>query len=370
VQERLRHLVKQPLDWDVVWRLARRHGVAPLVFHTLTTTGAIEPCDDRLARFRAHFLSNAANSRVLTQELLDVLERFDRSGVTATAYKGAALAALLYGNIALREFSDLDVIVRPHDVPAARKALLAYGYEPAMPLTSMQEKRLVESGEGYYLRFDRHNATGRIALELHWRIPSTFRLDVPFGQRCTSVSILGRDVAHVEPEDLLLLLCVHGFKHAWNQLKWICDVAELIERRPMLDWNRALEHARRAGGLRVVLLGCAMAHITLEPELPPAVSDRIVRDSIVSTLVARLRQRLFDRPLPRPGVINNIRIRERIPDKIRYAVTVAGQLSTPTLSERLTWPSWPGAHAVYRLCHPFRLVGRVARKHRRWNAEF
>jgi hypothetical protein len=30
------------------------------------------------------------------------------------------------------------------------------------------------------------------------------------------------------PEDMLLFLCVHGGKHQWTRLAWICDVAEFI----------------------------------------------------------------------------------------------------------------------------------------------
>ena len=62
------------------------------------------------------------------------------------------------------------------------------------------------------------------------------------------------------PEDLLILLCVHGSKHAWEQLKWTCDVAELVRRRPTLDWSRILFQADEWGCRRIVLLGLGMAN--------------------------------------------------------------------------------------------------------------
>jgi hypothetical protein len=38
----------------------------------------------------------------------------------AIFYKGPALAAMAYGNVALREFSDLDILMKKEDVPGNR----------------------------------------------------------------------------------------------------------------------------------------------------------------------------------------------------------------------------------------------------------
>ena len=365
-QVHLRRLASERLDWDQVSALAVRNGVAPLAFHVLTTSGAITPGDERIAPLEARFFANAGNGLVLARELVDVLALLKRVGVTAVPYKGPALAAALYCNLALREFSDLDIIVAPHDVAAARAALVGRGYTATTGLTDHQEQQLVASTAGYYLTFNRDTAAGRIVLELHWRIPSPFPIE-GFADRLTTVPLLDRDVPHVCDEDLLLMLCAHGIKHAWNQLKWICDVALLIERRPTLDWTRALERATRLGGRRVVLLGCATAAVTLQARLPSPLSTAIARDPVVPGLAAELGRRLLDRPLMRIGALNNIRIRERAIDKIGYCVGLVGHLTTATVVERLAWPSWPGARVVYAFWQPFRVIARVMNKHRQWN---
>ena len=365
-QDRLRRLASDRIDWSQVSAVAAGHGVAPLAFHVLTTFGAIAPDDGRIAPLKARFFANAGNALVLARELVDLLALFKNVGVAAIPYKGPALAAALYGNLVLREFSDLDIIVAPKEVPAARAALLGRGYVPAITLTAHQEQALVASRGGYFMRFDRPTPAGRIVLELHWRIPSPFPID-GLENRLTTASVLDHDVPHVCDEDLLLLLSAHGIKHAWNQMKWICDLAQLIERRPMLDWERALERATRLGGRRVVLLGCAMAAEALQTRLPSPLSTAIARDPIVPGLASRLGRRLLDRPLARIGVINNIRIRERTLDKVRYASGLISHLTTATVVERMAWPAWPGAQVAYSLWQPFRLIGRVVRKERLWN---
>jgi len=361
---RLRGLTAEPLDWVRLWKLAQQHAIAPLVFHTLTSSHAIEAADPRIAPFRAGFFANTANSMVLARELIDLLTVFAEAGINAIPYKGAVLAASLYGNIALREFSDLDLIVTPGQVPAARAALVARGYVPEIALTSAEERALVSSRAGYFLRFDRPTRAGDVTLELHWRIPSTFAIDVS-RLRLTSVALLGREVPQIATEDLFVLLCAHGVKHAWNQLKWICDIAVILERRPALDWPSLLDQATRAGARRVVLLGCAMASRTLRTPLPETLSAAIAADVVVQQLAERIAGRLFDRPMPRIGVIGNLRVRERATDKIAYCTGLVLHITRPTVREKARWPAWPGARLTYSVLQPIRLALRVAGKYRR-----
>ena len=365
-QDQLRRLAADRLDWSHVSALAGRNGVAPLAFHVLTTFGGIAPGDERIAPLKARYFANSGNGVVLARELVDLLALFKSAGVAAIPYKGPTLAVALYGNLALREFSDLDVIVAPGDVPNARDVLLKHGYEQPLTLTAGEQQALVASRAGYYMRFDRHTPAGRIVVELHWRIPSPFPIE-GFENCLTTVPVLGRDLPHVCDEDLLLLLSAHGVKHSWNQLKWICDIAQLIERRPALDWERALQRATRLGGRRVVLLACAMATVTLQTHLPSPVTSAIASDPIVPSLATGLGRRLLDRPPVRFGVLNNLRIRERTRDKVSYGAGLVDNLTTATVVERAAWPAWPGAGVVYALTQPFRRIIRVINKQRRWN---
>jgi hypothetical protein len=359
---RLQRLVGLELDWGRVVRLAVRHGVAPLVYHHLSQTD-VSSCAD-LAVLRQRFFTNASNSVMLARELDEVLTRFDEAGIAAIPYKGPVLAAFLYGNLALRESIDLDVLVKPDDVFTAKEMLRQQGYEPENRLTAVQERALLRARTSYFMRFDRALSAGAIAFELHWRIPAAFPVDERgIWQRLQSARLLDRSWPHFAPEDMLPILCMHGFKHAWNTLKWICDVAELIDRSPELDWDFVVAQSRR-GTSRVLLLGCALAQALLSAQLPARIGALIAADAVVPSLAGVLCRRLFDRPLPRVGVINNLRIRERPLDKIRYGFDVMARLTIPTAAEKASWPAQPGARFVRYLTHPARLALRVAGKYR------
>ncbi len=362
---RLRELAVRDLDWNVVASHAALHGVAPLVFHTLTTAGGMDPADERIAGLWRRFVVNAGNSLVLGRQLVEVVAILQHERIPVVAYKGPVLAAALYGNLSLREFTDLDVLVHRHDAERAGEALVQHGYEPEVPLSPAEADALVRSRAGYFRRFDRLIEAGRVVLELHWRIPATFDLDDGFWGRLGQVRLLDRDLQHFAVEDLLLILSAHGFKHGWSRLKWLCDVAELVNACPNLDWDRAIARASRAGGLRILLLGCALAGTMLSTPLPRPIVERISVDAAVGHLAALFSGRLLDnRPSHHVGIFNNLRVRERMHDRVRYGLALLDALTAPTVKDRMEWPVHGGARLVARLTHPFRVMRRVADRHR------
>jgi hypothetical protein len=362
---RAAELAAGDLDWQLLTRTAVRHGVAPLVFNSLSDAGAIGPGAAHAAPLWDHFATNAGNSQMLAGHLLDVLGLLEHRGIAAVAYKGPVLAASLYGNLALREFTDLDVLVRAKDVRRAGEALVGRGYEPELPLTAAEEHDLIRSRAGYFRRFDRPVKAGRVVLELHWRIPATFRLDQGFWRRLRPVRLLDGAALQFAPEDLALVLCAHGFKHGWSRLKWVCDVAELISTHASLDWDAAIDEASRAGGLRILLVGCALARDTLGVALPASVSERIAADLVARELSEAFCLRLFDdRSSHRVGVVCNLRVRERVRDRIRYGMALIDALTAPSWKDRKEWPVHRGARLVARVAHPFKVARRVAGKHR------
>jgi hypothetical protein len=120
-------------------------------------------------------------------------------------------------------------------------------------------------------------------------------------------------------EDLLLVLCCHGFAHEWERLIWVCDVATLIEQRENLDWDYLLRKAKRLGVLRIVLVGLVLA-AELGGSLPPQVRDSLERNGAVNRCAEELMTQFFT---PRKNHFNlfawlsrQLRMRERARDKL------------------------------------------------------
>jgi hypothetical protein len=286
-------LADEIADWELVWRLSKDHGVAPLVYRNLV---AICPAAIPSAvheAFRRHIQANALLNTLLAKELVAVLDALAAKGVHAIPFKGVTLAQTAYGDLGLRECADVDLIVDQGSIPQARQVLWSLGYQ----LTSSDMEGDQESEEPYHF-FQKRN--GIVAVDLQWimtRRHFGFRLDRSvFWSRLKPVHLPVKTVMGLCPEDLLILLCVHGAKHAWEQLKWVCDVAELVRRRQTLDWSRVLFQAEEWGCRRLVLLGLTMAKSLFDIVLPRVVLGEIDGDPDIPALVQCMPKQLLKNP--------------------------------------------------------------------------
>lgn len=360
-------LLQEELDWAYLFLTALRHGTLALLYRNLVAAcpDAV-PCDT-LEDFRRHCEAAASRNHLLTAELLRLLRLLAAHGISAVPYKGPALAALVYGDVALRRFGDLDLLVRPRNAVRARELLLAAGY--AGTQTHAQAAAQLRSRVAY--NYELFRAEGQVAVELHWAVTSpdnAFPLDLDrVWRRLHSVSLEGERVLHFQPEDLLLILCQHGSKHKWKRLAWICDIAELLRAHPRLDWGAALKRARRLGCRRMLFLGLWLAEELLGASLPEEISRLVRTDRTALELGQHVRERLF-RPVDellalREGPQFRNRLRERLRDRLPfYLYSLPAYLARrlrPTAADRNLLPLPAPLSFLYYLIRPFRLLARL-----------
>jgi hypothetical protein len=336
--------------------LAQRHAIVPLVQRGLEAHArglAPEPVRKSL---RERYRANAARNVLLAGELLRVSGLFESEGIGVLAYKGPALAVAGYGDLSLRRFVDLDVIVRERDLARASKLLRGLGYAP-QGLTREQEAALARTQHNIAYTRD----GGRLTVELHRDVASKDFADVTLDEgawsRAWRVPLLGGTVATLSAEDLLLALCVHGTKHLWERLAWVCDVAGLINSHAELDWRAVFERARAAHVERMLLLALALAQTLAAASLPEEVRRSVEEDEAVARLSSEAAARMFDGAEYRPaGLFHsvgfNLRARSRARERLRYfrfiLTPTDGDLTALALPARLSF--------IYYLLRPLRLL--------------
>ena len=347
-------LLRGPVDWEAVARMAGAHGLVPILESQLARIGSPAVPREVLEALGDQRRATTRRNLLLTAELLRLLEDFERVGVQVVPFKGPILAMTAYGDLGLREFFDLDLLLRSSDVARAREVLRARGYRPRFELTPSQERVLLR--HHYELPFLR--AGDGNVVELQWRIgPRRFALplDLDHLQRPLIYPTLqGRKVPSLAPEDLVLVLCVHGTKHIWRRLGWVVDVAETLRAYPEIDWPQMLRAARRLGGERMLLLGLALARDLLGAPVPAPVLARLDAEPIVASLADRCRQLMFA-PIPQAGSlveysVFHLRSLERLRDRVRYVagLTLA---TTPGDWQVASLPGW-----LFLLYYPVRVV--------------
>ena len=355
---RIRRLTQGDIDWSYLIRAARRHGVMPLLYWNLKETHFETVPEGVLEELCNEYRINMIRNLFLTGKLFNLLDLFQTNGISAIPYKGPTLSVLAYGDICLRHFGDLDFIVHRHDVLRAKELLLSEGYRPEYILLPDQELAYLQH-ECEYNFFDGHR---NILVELHWDIVQKYfscHFDVnKIWDDLKAVSLLGRRVMTVSPEQLLLILCLHnGGKHQWETLGWICDIAQLIGVRKDLDWERILDNAFRSGIERILFLGLYLAKDMLGTEVPDEMNRKLENDPAVPSLAEEVRKRIFTETESLPGdaerFVFYLRMRENFRDKMQYCFR---RLFTSTKTDwsllRLPAPLFP----FYRFLRPFRLV--------------
>jgi len=161
----------------------------------------------------------------------------------------------------------------------------------------------------------------------------------------------------------LLILCVHGSKHLWKRLIWICDIARLLEQQRQLDWPRLLQRADSLGSRRMLFLGLHLAHTLSGAPVPPAIQSRIQHDPTVIALAARTYRILFTTDADLPLLTEptfSISMRERRQDKGRmlrhYCGIYLRSAITPTDKDQNIVPLPRYIAWLVYLIHPIRLV--------------
>ncbi|HET7461742.1 MAG TPA: nucleotidyltransferase family protein [Longimicrobium sp.] len=348
------------VDGTRLLALAERHRMIPLL-HRHLRGAALPP--SAAAELRARNAAEAHRALRLAGEARRLLDALSGDGIEALVYKGPALAVQAYGDLALRSFIDLDLLVRPADVPRAIGVLAGAGYAAALEMSPAQERCFRRIDGDYPLV---HRETGTL-VELHARVSSLrFAMPIDTGalmRRSRLVAVGGGAVRTLGDDDLLLVLLVHGAKHRWKRLEWLAAVAALL-RAGRGDVATVLARATELHARRTVLLGLHLTQTLLGAPLSAAVEREIAADGGVAALAGGAAARLFG-PEPADGAGEtranlrfNLRLRDGAADRAR---SVARWLFGPG-PEDWKWRPLPDAlFPLYRVLRPLRLLARHGR---------
>ena len=283
---RVRDCAAEQLDWDKVVGAAENHGLTPLLLKNLSLADAKLPGD-----VQKHLEQN--NSRTvrqnlfLTSEMLRALASLREAGIEAVPLKGAVLASRIYGDLALRPFSDIDLLIRREQIADAESVISRLGYEPEFSIPSAHRERWLQGQ--CELTFQRR---GISRLELHWDIAHPhFALETGvdgFWSRLTSTRIGDANVPDLSEQDLLFALIVHGTRHAWSRLMWLVDVAELLRASPKIDWKLFSTNIEERSAARMVATALALTKNVFTVGVADEAMNPAYADAVAAGLADRV----------------------------------------------------------------------------------
>lgn len=351
-------LLQKPIDWNHVIKIAVHHKVIPLLYQSLDNTCPEAVPHNIMTRLKQYFDSNAIRNLFLTNKLFRLLTLFEQNGIRAIPYKGPVLAASVYGNLTLRQFADLDILVHPQDKTEAGKLLVFQGYQPQSEFDWEQSFRHEDS---------------HVNVDLHWAFtPECFpNRSVDFEdlwQRLESVSLAGQEAITLSPEDLLSVLSIQIAKDCWEnrmQMSKLCDLNQLLRVDWALDWSKILERASESGSEQLLLLGLGLTNELLGTELPERIMQKIQTDIVVKLYVQQACKQLFSNTDSHRRAFGIYLSRVLVPGSSAVVVSSRSHLVrhficfviTPTMADKSFLPLPKFLNFIYYLIRPIRLVG-------------
>lgn len=202
-----------------------------------------------------------------------VFAAFSEAGVDALLLKGPALARLLYVEGESRGYSDVDVLVAPADLAAARAALTGASYADVSDKLGIDDVAGIVHDEVWV----GPDPAGNETVDLHRRLPGAEappdRVWSALQSRRASIQLRGREIPVLSHEGLALHVATHAAQHGAGHTKGIVDLKLALERWPEQVWREAAELAAEIDasaafvtGLRLLPAGRRLAgRLALEP---------------------------------------------------------------------------------------------------------
>lgn len=361
--ERVYRLADNAVDWAVVYRLAAYHGVWPLLAHHLPKLDLPALPAWLLPRLHTDYANLAQRNLLRARTIVALAQHLNAHAIPAIFFKGALSAATLYGDLALRPFGDVDVLVHPAHLWQAHDLIVAAGYTSDFH-PSHRARALCEHNE-----CSLHEPHSQLAVDLHWHIsPATFapllHEDDLWARAVAAPLLPGATVTTLSPQDQVLVMAVHGAKSCWNRLKWIGDFAAWLhvyaEDRHSAT---ALHSAARLGCRRMLLTSFALAHHLLGAPLPSSLRSAIAADPQVTVQARRVATYLWQTPSPFNSVLQRylitLRLHPPLMERRRHRLQYLGQrlrdLISPNDRDRAAWPLPSAFNFLYWGLRPWRL---------------
>jgi hypothetical protein len=287
-------LAQKLTDWSEFRVLAETHGVTSIAGSVLRGGDSAAPESELLA-MENEARSILASNLLATGQVAQLLKRCAEESIRILIFKGPALAGEHYEDLGKRAFADIDAFVDKADATRVCDLLRRMNYELAHAMTEQQLAFEFDwRGEAMY------RLPNGTCVDLHTSLSaSTFSIPWTFKElwdRRRLVVVAGKEMNTFSHEDLALYLAVHGCKHRWERLIWVCDFAKMLSLENAVNWRRVLSNARRLRLEIAFLVAVNVAASLLSAPIPPEIESEVDANRTARRLAQEAMGHLFKNP--------------------------------------------------------------------------
>lgn len=272
-------LRNQAIDWPLFLRIARRHRIEGLAWRALRQAGVDLP-SGIATTLRSAAERIGRDNLAAAAECARLNRRFAEAGVPLLFVKGLTLAVLAYGSIVPKAGWDIDLLVGTSDLARASALLQEEGYEMVVPRGPGNPDR-VAAWHGHAKESVWRHAGRGTHVELH-----TSLSDHPMLLGGVGIDSPRQQVEVVQDVilptlrlgELFAYLTVHGASSAWFRLKWIADLAALLDGLRPAEIETLYRRSQELGAARAAALALLLLDTLFGTPLPPRLLAELRRE--------------------------------------------------------------------------------------------
>ncbi len=236
-RDRISPFLWEELDWQYFIDSASKERVSSLIYNRIRE----EDWEHLLPEHALNCLQGVyyAHSRYNTliyEEFTLAASVLKKEGICFVPLKGIFLAQNLYGNIALRPMTDIDLLVKKNDVNNCIRVLEVLGYK-----IILGQGRELTNPYAYSITLikEKGGELGGFSIDLHWHIlNSSWMMGLFAGKIAPAViwaetqpiTIDGIDTSALSSEHLVINLCLNVFNQGFSRLIMLSDIAIALEK--------------------------------------------------------------------------------------------------------------------------------------------
>lgn len=258
------------INWHLLRRITNAHSIGSFIYHTITSH-QIDVDRDFEAQLKQRYAANRLKNFGQIQAATGLIRKFKERGITIIPYKGAVFSHAYYGDVALRESSDIDFLISKNDLEAVEDYFIEENYSPrtSVPRPYLRYHRVFYKDIVYY----RKDIALSASIEMHWRLVDRFSGNYPsydfFSPHLVSLKTGGLNIDKLSPTyDFLAVVSNHFVKDMGIKFKYMIDIACLINKeRASLDIDTIVSCAKRYGFEKKLMTGLELVKKFLDIEL-------------------------------------------------------------------------------------------------------
>ncbi|MFH1772362.1 MAG: nucleotidyltransferase family protein [Candidatus Omnitrophota bacterium] len=219
-------------NWEQFTLLSLKESVGELFYQRLKENNLTAKIPLKAkALLKERYYKTAARNIFLMQECEKLFGIFSQKNIDLLALKGIFLMENAYKNPALRPMTDIDLLIKRHDLIKTDELLCSMGY---LPLSRAEN----------FLKMSSYGSINNIMykaplplsyfLHIHWHIVNSTWPVARFAQsidikqiweNAGTSRVCAKNIFVLSPDDLILHLCFHGLLHGFNKLILLADLA-------------------------------------------------------------------------------------------------------------------------------------------------